>query len=243
MDIPEVYVLIIPSFGLINYTLSQYTSNYIFGSISMILALISILIFGSIVYGHHMFTVNMESDTNLYYSILTLVIAIPTGTKLYNWLFLTYSYPFNYLQTYNIPLLVSFLFIIMVIQGGITGIVLGNNILDIQLHDTYYVVAHFHYILSIGSVLSIFLTLIQISSYISPTRIEHFIMSCLDITYFCAIFILLNLIFLPMYFLGFNTLPRRICDYADYLYPWNSISTTAVITLYLLILTLLLSPA
>ena len=237
-----MYVLIIPSFGLINYTLSQYTSNYIFGSISMILALISILIFGSIVYGHHLFTVNMESDTNLYYSILTLVIAIPTGTKLYNWLFLTYSYPFNFLQTYNLPLLLAFIFLIIVILGGVTGIILGNNILDIQLHDTYYVVSHFHYILSIGSVLSIILTLIQISSYISPVRVEAFIYSCLDVTYLSIIFLLLNVIFLPMYFLGFNTLPRRVADYADYLFPWNSVSTTAVIALYLILLTLILTP-
>jgi cytochrome c oxidase subunit 1 len=238
---PEVYVLIIPSFGLINYSLSQYTSNYIFGSISMILALISILVFGSLVWAHHMFTVNLESDTNLYFSILTLVIAIPTGTKLYNWLFLTYSYPYNFLQTYNLPLLLSFIFIFIIIAGGITGIVLGNNILDIQLHDTYYVVSHFHYILSIGSVLSVFLTLVQISSYISPVRVESFIMSCLDVNYLSIIFILLNVIFLPMYFLGFNTLPRRIPSYADYLFPWNSISTIGVISLYLCFLSLLLT--
>jgi cytochrome c oxidase subunit 1 len=240
---PEVYVLIIPSFGLINYTLSQYTSNYIFGSISMILALISILIFGSIVYGHHMFVVNMESDTNLYYSILTLVIAIPTGTKLYNWLFLIYSYPYNFTHTYNLPLLLSFIFLLMVIQGGITGIVLGNNILDIQLHDTYYVVAHFHYILSIGSILSVFLTLIQLTNYISPIRLYYYYYSCLDITYLSIIYLLLNIIFLPHYYLGFNTMPRRIPDYADYLFTWNSISTIGVISLYIMFFILIISPS
>jgi cytochrome c oxidase subunit 1 len=188
-----------------------------------------------------MFTVNLESDTNLYFSILTLVIAIPTGTKLYNWLFLTYSYPYNSLQTYNLPLLLCFIFIFIIIAGGITGIILGNNILDIQLHDTYFVVSHFHYILSIGSVLSIFLTLVQISSYISPVRVETFIMSCLDVNYLSIIFILLNVIFLPMYFLGFNTLPRRIPSYADYLFPWNSVSTIGVIALYLCFLSLILT--
>ena len=238
---PEVYILIIPSFGLINYQLSQYTSNYIFGSISMILALISILIFGSLVWVHHMFTVNLETDTNLYFSILTLVIAIPTGTKLYNWLFLTYSQPFNVLQTYNLPLLLCFIFLMIIIQGGVTGIVLGNNILDLQLHDTYYVVSHFHYILSVGSVLSIFLTLIQLSSYISPARLETFIMSCLDISYLTIIYILLNVVFLPMYYLGFNTMPRRISNYPDYLAPWNSVSTIGVITLYLTFLILILT--
>lgn len=238
---PEVYVLIIPSFGLINYALSQYTSNYIFGSISMILALISILVFGSLVWAHHMFTVNMESDTNLYFSVLTLVIAIPTGTKLYNWLFLSYSYPYNILQTYNLPLLLCFIFVFIIIAGGITGIILGNNILDIQLHDTYFIIAHFHYILSLGSVISIILTLIQISSYINPVRVETFLISCLDVNFLSIPFIFLNVIFLPMYFLGFNTMPRRIPTYADYLFPWNSVSTIAVVAFYVCMLSLILT--
>jgi cytochrome c oxidase subunit 1 len=238
---PEVYILIIPSFGLINYQLSQYTSNYIFGSISMILALISILIFGSLVWVHHMFTVNLETDTNLYFSILTLVIAIPTGTKLFNWLFLAYSQPFNVFQTYNLPILLCFIFLMIIIQGGVTGVVLGNNILDLQLHDTYYVVAHFHYILSVGSVLSIFITLVQLSSYISPARLETFLMSCLDVSMLSIIYIMLNTIFGVQYFLGFNTMPRRICNYPDYLAPWNSVSTIGVITLYLTFLLLILT--
>jgi cytochrome c oxidase subunit 1 len=207
----------------------------------MILALISILIFGSLVWSHHMFTVNLESDTNLYFSILTLVIAIPTGTKLYNWLFLIYSQPYNPIQSYNVPLLFCYLFLIMIIFGGITGVILGNNILDIQLHDTYFVVSHFHYILSIGSVLSVFITLIQISSYISPVRVYKYIIASIDINYLLIIFILLNVIFLPMYYLGFNTLPRRIPDYAEYLFTWNSVATIGVIALYTLFVLLILS--
>jgi cytochrome c oxidase subunit 1 len=210
----------------------------------MILALISILIFGSLVWSHHLFTINLESDTNLYFSILTLVIAIPTGTKLYNWLYLITSYISNYyniLTTYNLILILSFIFLIIIILGGITGIILGNNLLDIQLHDTYFVISHFHYILSIGSILSIFITLIQLSSYISFTRLYYYIHTYLNINYLSILFILLNIIFLPMYYLGFNTLPRRYPDYADYLYTWNSISTISVITLYLLIFILLLT--
>jgi cytochrome c oxidase subunit 1 len=213
----------------------------------MILALISILIFGSLVWSHHMFTVNLESDTNLYFSILTLVIAIPTGTKLYNWLFLITSHISNYyniLTTYNIILILSYIFLIIIILGGVTGIILGNNILDIQLHDTYFVVSHFHYILSIGSVLSIFITLIQLSSYISSSainRLYSYIHTYLNINYLSILFILLNIIFLPMYYLGFNTLPRRYPDYTDYLYTWNSISTISLITLYLLLLILILT--
>lgn len=205
----------------------------------MILALISILIFGTLVWSHHMFTVNLESDTNLYFSILTLVIAIPTGTKLYNWLFLISSTSYNISS--NLPLGLSYIFLFIIISGGVTGIILGNNILDIQLHDTYYVVSHFHYILSIGSVLSIILTLIQLSNYISPIRLNTYLTSNISLNYLTTIFILLNIIFLPMYYLGFNTLPRRIPDYSDYLFTFNSIITIAVITLYLLLTLIILT--
>ena len=241
---PEVYILILPSFGLINYQLSSLTSNYIFGTISMILALISILLFGSIVWSHHMFTVNLESDTNLYFTILTLIIAIPTGTKLYNWLYVTSS-SFNSLSINSssqlLVLILAYIFLIIVIQGGVTGVVLGNNILDLQLHDTYYVVSHFHYILSVATVVSIILTLYYLSNYFNSLRITPLLSSALSNYSILSLFILLNTIFLPMYFLGFNTMPRRIPDYADYLQTWNSISSISVIAFYICILIMVLS--
>jgi len=230
---PEVYILILPSFGLINYQLSSFTSNYIFGTISMILALISILLFGSIVWSHHMFTVNLESDTNLYFTILTLIIAIPTGTKLYNWLYLVAS---SSVRT-SIQLFISYIFLVIVIQGGVTGVVLGNNILDLQLHDTYYVVSHFHYILSVATVISIALTLIYLRAYFNAYRFGALSIKGDTLS---TIFILLNSIFLPMYFLGFNTMPRRIPDYSDYLHLWNSISSVSVIAFYLTTISLFL---
>jgi len=230
---PEVYILILPSFGLINYQLSSFTSNYIFGTISMILALISILLFGSIVWSHHMFTVNLESDTNLYFTILTLIIAIPTGTKLYNWLYLVAS---SSVRT-SIQLFISYIFLVIVIQGGVTGVVLGNNILDLQLHDTYYVVSHFHYILSVATVISIALTLIYLRAYFNAYRFGSLSIKGDTLS---TIFILLNSIFLPMYFLGFNTMPRRIPDYSDYLHLWNSISSVSVIAFYLTTISLFL---
>ena len=232
---PEVYVLILPSFGLINYQLSSLTSNYIFGTISMILALISILLFGSIVWSHHMFTVNLESDTNLYFTILTLIIAIPTGTKLYNWLYVTASSISSASSLKSLALL----FLIIVIQGGVTGVILGNNILDLQLHDTYYVVSHFHYILSVATVISVVLTISYLSGSFNAFRLSPVLSSALTNYSILTIFILLNVIFLPMYFLGFNTMPRRIPDYSDYLQGWNSISSTAVIAFYLSILLLI----
>lgn len=238
---PEVYILILPSFGLINYQLSSLTSNYIFGTISMILALISILLFGSIVWSHHMFTVNLESDTNLYFTILTLIIAIPTGTKLYNWLYITSS-GFNSIaintSSQPLVLILAYIFLIIVIQGGVTGIVLGNNILDLQLHDTYYVVSHFHYILSVATVVSILLTLYYLRDYFNSLRISPSALSNYSIL---SVFLLLNTIFLPMYFLGFNTMPRRIPDYADYLQNWNSISSISVIAFYISILIMVLA--
>lgn len=242
---PEVYILILPSFGLINYQLSSYTSNYIFGTISMILALVSIMLFGSIVWSHHMFTVNLETDTNLYFTVLTLIIAIPTGTKLYNWLYIAASSftsnGSNILQSSQLlPLALAYIFLIMVIQGGVTGVILGNNVLDLQLHDTYFVVAHFHYILSVATVISIVLTMYFLSNYINDLRLTTTLNSSLTSYSIITIFTLLNGIFLPQYFLGFNTLPRRIPEYADYLQMWNSISSISVIAFYISILVLLL---
>jgi cytochrome c oxidase subunit 1 len=237
---PEVYILILPSFGLINYQLSSLTSNYVFGTISMILALISILLFGSIVWSHHMFTVNLETDTNLYFTILTLIIAIPTGTKLYNWLYVTASststpaLPSASAQSTGTSthLLLSYVFLLLVIQGGVTGVVLGNNVLDLQLHDTYYVVSHFHFILSVATVVSIVLTVSTLSTSINAYRLAPVLASALSVYSISTAFIMLNTIFLPMYYLGFNTMPRRIAEYSDYLSSWNSVSSISVITFY-----------
>jgi len=238
---PEVYILILPSFGLINYQLSALTSNYIFGTISMILALISILLFGTVVWSHHMFTVNLESDTNLYFTILTLIIAIPTGTKLYNWLYVTSSsFTSNSSSINIIPLILAYIFLLLVIQGGVTGVVLGNNILDLQLHDTYYVVSHFHFILSVATVLSIVLTIYSLSPSINQLRLTNILNSALTNYLLITVFILLNTIFLPMYYLGFNTMPRRIPEYSDYLQLWNSVSSISVISLYLSVAVLIL---
>lgn len=239
---PEVYILILPSFGLINYQLSTYTANYIFGTVSMVLALISILLFGSVVWSHHMFTVNLESDTNLYFTILTLIIAIPTGTKLYNWLYITSSsFTNNGSLTSILPLSLAYIFLVIVIQGGVTGVVLGNNVLDLQLHDTYYVVAHFHYILSVAITVSIVLTLYYLSPYFNLLRLHSLLSSTLTSYSILTIFILLNTIFLPMYFLGFNTMPRRIPEFADYLYVWHLLSSTSTLAFYIALLLLLLT--
>jgi cytochrome c oxidase subunit I len=235
---PEVYILILPSFGLINYQLSSLTANYIFGTISMIVALISIMLFGSLVWSHHMYSVNLESDTNLYFTILTLIIAIPTGTKLYNWLyiasggFISHSLTL-FTSSRLLCLVLSYTFLVIVIQGGVTGVVLGNNILDLQLHDTYYVVAHFHYILSVATLVSILLTINYLSEYINPLRVLTSCLSSFTNYSISSLFIYVNGIFLVQYYLGFNTMPRRIPEYNDYLFIWNSISSISVLGFYL----------
>lgn len=231
---PEVYVLVIPSFGLLNYCLSGSVANFIFGVSSMGLAMVIIMFFGSIVWAHHMFTVSMESDTNLYFSVMTIMIAIPTGTKIYNWLFSSVSYYHQSLftNTASNNTLMSLLFILIIVLGGMTGVLLGNNILDLYLHDTYFVVAHFHYMLSLGSVFSIILTLVFLGPYVD-TYLESY---HVNPTYTILLFLFLNQIFIPLYFAGFNVMPRRIMEYSDYMICWNLVSSNAVVSLYSMIL-------
>jgi len=151
---PEVYILIIPAFGIISQIISTLSQKIIFGNQSMILAMICISILGSIVWGHHIYTVGLEIESKIYYTNLTLIISLPTGTKIYNWLCIYLGNNIN-LRISSLSLSFSLIFIIIFTLGGITGIILGNDIIDLALHDTYYVIAHFHYILSIGAIISL----------------------------------------------------------------------------------------
>jgi len=164
---PEVYILIIPAFGLISIIISVITQIVIFGNQSMIIAILSISIIGSIVWGHHMYTVGLESDTRVYFTIVTIFISLPTGTKIYNWFYTYLGYYFTiftstYLHLYHTHthlyylVIIVFIFLLMFTIGGSTGVILGNSSVDLVLHDTYYVVAHFHFVLSLGAVISIF---------------------------------------------------------------------------------------
>merc|ERR1711933_265318 len=150
---PEVYILIIPAFGVISIVISGVSQKIIFGNQSMIFAMSCISLLGSIVWGHHMYTVGMETDTRAYFTGVTILISLPTGTKIFNWIS-------TYLGNAALPLVTSsyfsLLFLLMFTMGGSTGVILGNAAVDIALHDTYYVVAHFHFVLSLGAVISIF---------------------------------------------------------------------------------------
>merc|ERR1712025_1006071 len=164
---PEVYILIIPAFGIISIIISGITQIIIFGNQSMILAMSCICILGSVVWGHHMYTVGMESDTRAYFTAVTMMISLPTGTKIFNWLC---TYLNNELHIRTSAALFTLIFLLMFTIGGSTGVILGNAVVDITLHDTYYVVAHFHFVLSLGAVIAIFSGIMYFQVKISGTN-------------------------------------------------------------------------
>ena len=186
----------------------------------MILAMSCICVLGSVVWGHHMYTVGMESDTRAYFTAVTMMISLPTGTKIFNWL-CTYLNNAPLLHIRTSAALFTLIFLLMFTIGGSTGVILGNAVVDIALHDTYYVVAHFHFVLSLGAVIAIFSGIMYFQEKISgkPTSLVsqeyHFIMTFFGIL----------LTFTPMHFLGFNVMPRRIPDFPDYFNSWNYLSS------------------
>ena len=230
---PEVYVLIIPGFAIISQTLSTTTNKIIFGNQAMILAMGCISILGSIVWGHHMFTVGMEADTRAFFTATTILISLPTGTKIFNWLSTYMGTHFNVVES---CMLFALTFIVLFTLGGTTGVILGNAAVDITLHDTYYVVAHFHFVLSLGAIIAIFagVTLFQ-PTLLGRDKISNTILILWGIVFTFSII----LTFLPLHILGFNVLPRRIPDYADSMSGINIISslgsTITFINLLLLI--------
>merc|ERR1712159_755854 len=219
---PEVYILIMPAFGVISQTISTSVSTILFAFQSKILAKLCISFLGIIVWSHHLYTVGLEVDTRAYFTAITMLISLPTGTKIFNWLTTFYFNNFGLIFTH---MFYSFIFLLMFTIGGLTGILLANASIDISLHDTYYVVAHFHYVLSLGAVITLFIYILFYSTLLlGYNTFLHMINSTLLYYNFYFIILGINITFTPLHFLGFNSMPRRIPDYPDLIMSWNFLS-------------------
>jgi cytochrome c oxidase subunit 1 len=218
---PEVYIMILPGFGMVSQVIATFSRKPVFGYLGMAYAMVAIGVVGFIVWAHHMFTVGMDVNTKMYFTAATMVIAVPTGIKIFSWIATMWGGSL----TFQTPMMWALGFIFMFTVGGVTGVVLANGGVDNYMHDTYYVVAHFHYVLSLGAVFGLFAGWYYWFGKMWGRNYNE----VLGQLHFWLFFIGVNVLFFPMHFLGLDSMPRRIPDYPDAFAGWNQVATVGYI--------------